>query len=150
MHYTSQQQEEIKAPEQESIFTEVFDYTPLKKNLKNGRTWLFVIAAIQLIMGVVEYSAAENNYVGWAAFGIDAFIGAVFFALALWSRKKPRLAFTIALVSYLVITLTFIMIDMSNLYRGIFLKIIVVIALVKANRDARKYEDIKRSLGEEI
>jgi hypothetical protein len=150
MQYTTAPQEENSVLEKESIFTEAFDYAPLQKSLKNGRTWLFVIAGIQLIMGVVEYNAAENTYVGWAAFGIDAFIGSVFFALALWSRKKPKLAFTLALAAYLFFNIGFMLIDATNLYRGILLKIIVLIALFKATRDARKYEDIKNSIGEEI
>jgi hypothetical protein len=44
----------------------------------------------------------------------------------------------------------FMLIDSSNIYKGFLIKIFVVIALVKANRDARKYENIRASIGKVI
>ena len=87
---------------------------------------------------------------GWIAFSIDAFITFIFLGLALWSKKKPVVSFTIALALYILINVGFMLIDSSNIYKGFLIKIFVVIALVKANRDARKYENIRASIGKVI
>jgi len=131
----------------DTIFNEVYDLEPYKKTLKNARVWLYVIAGIQFLMGIYEYYTAENQNVGILAFGIDAAIALIFLGLALWSRKNPVAAFTTALIVYLVFNIGFMLLDVSNIYRGIILKILVTVALVKANIDARKYVEMKATLG---
>ncbi len=142
----SNQTKEEETP-REHIFSEIYDLKPYERTLKNARIWLYVIAGLQLIMGVIEYNQADDPTIGWTAFGIDAFIAAGFLVLALWSRKKPVPAFTIALVSYVVLILGFMILDPVNIVKGIIIKILVIIALVKANRDARKYEEMKALMG---
>lgn len=135
-----------------SIFNDVYDLAPYEKTMKNARVWLYVIVGIQLIMGIIEFNTVEDSRVAAIAAGIDAFIALTFLGLALWSKKKPVVAFTIALVFYIVIVLGLALLsgDFTILVKGIIFKILVVVALVKANRDARQYEAIKQSLGEEI
>ena len=144
-----QQPGNIKEEEQqpETIFSEIYDLEPYERTLKNARIWLYVIAGLQFIMGIIEYNREDDPVIGWTAFGIDAFIAVGFLVLALWSRKKPVPAFTIALVSYIVLHVGFSILDPSNLVRGIIIKILVIVALVKANRDARKYEEMKTLMG---
>jgi peptidoglycan/LPS O-acetylase OafA/YrhL len=137
---------------EESIFNEVYDLAPYEKTMKNARIWLYVIAAIQLIMGIVEFNTIEDSSIAPVAFGIDALIALTFLGLGLWSKNKPVIAFTIALAFYVIITIGFAIIsgDFTVLVKGIILKIVVVGALIKANKDAREYEAIKQSLGEEV
>ena len=144
---TTAEEKEQEVIPTENIFSEMVDYTPLEKSMKNARIWLYVIAGMQLLIGIYEYATEIDPMVKWLALGIDAGIGAIFFILALWSRKKPILAFTIALALYLVMNIGFMIMDPSNIYKGIIIKAIIVVALVKANKNARKYEAIKNSLG---
>lgn len=132
---------------QETIFSEIYDLEPYERTLKNARIWLYVIAGLQFIMGIIELNREEDPVIGWTAFGINVFIALGFLALALWSRKKPVPAFTTALVFYIVLHVGFSILDPSNLVRGIIIKIFVIVALVKANRDARKYEEMKKLMG---
>ena len=128
---------------QETIFSDVYDLEPYEKTLKNARIWLYVISGIQFLMGIFEYANETDRTIGIIAFVIDAFIALLFLILALWSRKKPVASFTIALVIYLLLQIVFMLTDPTHIFRGIIIKIFVIIALVKANRDARKYEEIK-------
>jgi hypothetical protein len=147
----NQQQDVVssdKQPEnQDNIFSEVYDLAPYEKTLKNASIWLYVISGIQLVMGIFEYSTIDEPEVGYIVLAIQGFIAVTFLVLALWSRKSPVPAFTIALVLYVLFNVLFMALDTSNIYRGIIIKIFVVIALVKANRDARKYQEIKDSIG---
>ena len=131
----------------ETIFNNLVDLEPYEKSLKNARVWLYVIAGIQFAMGIYEYFTVEDNVVAAVAFGIDAFIALGFLTLALWSKKKPVIAFAIALGFYILFLVSFIFLDPANIFKGLILKILVIVALIKANRDARKYEEVKASLG---
>lgn len=133
-----------------SDVNDVVDTEQYEKSLRNARNWLYVIGGLQIIMGFIEYGTITEQQIAIAAFCIDAFIGALFLALALWSRKKPVVAFTTALVCYIVVVTGLAVLDPSNLFRGMLIKIFAVIALVKANKAARQYEAIKASFGEEV
>lgn len=125
--------------EQGSILEDAIDTSDYERTMRRARIWLFVIAAFQLLVGIFEYATTPDSTVGLIAMGIDIFIGAIFFILALWSRRKPVQAFTLALVFYILIIVGLMLLDPANIIRGIIFKILVIIALVKANRDAREF-----------
>ena len=80
------------------------------------------------------------------AFGIDTFVALVFLGLALWSRKKPLVAFSIALGFYALFHITFMILDPATIAKGIIMKVLIIIALVKAIKDAKQYEEVKASI----
>jgi uncharacterized membrane protein len=140
------QQEPEQTTANKSIFNNLVDLAPYEKSLKNARIWLFVIAGIQFCVGIFEYFSLDDNIVAAIAFGIDAFVALGFLTLAFWSKKKPLLAFSIALVFYLVVIIGYIVIDPSNVFKGLIVKVLVVIALIKAINDAKQYEEVKASI----
>jgi len=141
-----QQEIEQQTSPDKSIFNNLVDLAPYEKTLKNARIWLFVIAGIQFGVGIFEYFSVEDNIVAAIAFGIDAFVALGFLTLAFWSKKKPLMAFSIALAFYAIVIIGYIIIDPSNLFKGIIVKVLVVIALIKAINDARQYEEVKASI----
>ena len=132
---------------QESIFTDLVDDSQYDRNLRNARIWLYVVAGIQLLVGCYEYYSLRETDFGWIAFAIDAFIGAVFFAMALWSKKKPVTAFLSALIFYIVVILLIAIADPLSIFKGIIIKIFFIIALIKAYRDAKESEDLRKAAG---
>src|SRR4051812_47223195 len=88
--------------QQENLFNDAFDMEPYRKNMKNAQIWLYVVAGIQLIMGIIENSRADDPTIGLIAFSIDAFISLSFLTFALLNKKAPITPFTLALVLYLV------------------------------------------------
>jgi hypothetical protein len=137
-----EQQSQQTATEEKSIFNEVLDTSQYQKSMKNARIWLYVIAAFQFIMGIIEYSREADKTVGLIAFAVDAFLGIVFIGLALWSKRKPYLAFITALVTYIAIIILVAILEPANIVRGILFKILITIALVRAIKDAKKYEQV--------
>ena len=131
---------------QETIFNDVLDLAPYEKSLNNARVWLYVVAGLQFAVGLYEFFSIEDNLSAAISFGIDAFIGLSFLILALWSKQKPFVAFTIALVLYLIIRLIVIYLEPSSIIKGIIFKVLIIVALVKAIRDAKKYEEIKSAM----
>jgi hypothetical protein len=151
MQTTNEQQtiQEEQAPQQD-LFADIIDTEPYEKSMNNARIWLYVIAGFQAVMGIIEYNMTDDATIGMIACGIDFGVGLLFLVLALYSKKNPVTAFTTALVLYLLINVSVMFLDPSSAFKGIFLKALAVIALVKANKDARKYVEVKRSVGEEI
>ena len=134
----------------ETIFSDMTDTKPYEKSLKTARIWLYVIAAIQLGYGIYSYFSLkeEDEYLGLIVGGIYAGVAALFFGLALWSYKKPTIAFMTALIAYVVIQISTAIIEPTTIYRGIVLKILLIVALVKAFKDAREVEKLRESVGQ--
>jgi hypothetical protein len=131
---------------QETIFSDLADTKPYEKSLKTARIWLYVIAGLQVIMGIYEYNTVAPD-LALLVLLIDAGIGIIFFGLALWSYKKPAASFLTALIIYVLIHIGLGILEPENLIKGVLLKIFIVIALVKAYNDAREVGRLKESIG---
>lgn len=142
--------QEIEPTEQPTIFADLStDMLGYQKNIKSARIWLYIIGVMQIGLGFYEYSQAAGyaENVRWMIFGIDAFIGLVFLGLAILSYKKPSIAFIIALVFYVVVNvLTIYFGGISSIGFQWIIKILIVIALVRAIKDAREYAALKQGL----
>lgn len=126
---------------QASLFDNMMDMSAYQKPIKTGRIWLFVLAALQVGLGVYEYATTEDSSIATMAGLIDAGIGGLFLLFAFLSYKKPFASFVAALVTYVVIQVGMMFLDPMNIVRGIILKIIIIVALVRAISNAR---DMKR------
>jgi hypothetical protein len=130
---------------EETIFSDIVDTAPYEKSLKTARIWLYVIAALQAIVGIYEYNSVSDPTAALVSLLIDGGIGVVFLLLAVWSYQKPVAAFMTALITYVVIHIGMMFIDPSNIYKGIILKVLIVVALVKACKDAREVQKLKEA-----
>ena len=132
---------------QETMFSDIVDIKPYEKSLKNARIWLYVIAAIQVVFGIVQYAITDDKEIGLVVAIVEAGIGVLFFLFALWSYKKPATAFMTALVTFVVIHVASAIIEPSQIYKGIILKVLVIVALVKGFNNAREVEKLKEATG---
>ena len=139
------QEEETPQPD---LFANVVDTEPYEKSMKNACIWLYVIAGFQAVMGIIEYNTIDEASIGLMAAGIDGVLALLFLGLALYSKKNPVVAFTLALVLYVVIVGGLMFLDPASAFKGIIIKAFAIIALVKANKDARKYVEIMQSIGQ--
>jgi predicted aspartyl protease len=71
----------------------------------------------------------------------------IFLVFAAFSYKKPAISFLGALIFYLAVIIVLAVIEPATLLQGIILKVLVVIALVKGYKDAKEFEQMKRTLG---
>ncbi len=97
------------------------------KIIKSATTSLYVIGAIQLLFGLYQYFA-NDNIPELIASGV-VFI--IFMLLGYWSQSKPWIALVIGLVVYAGIVLLTWIDNPANIYKGIVIKIFIVVYLVK-------------------
>src|SRR3712207_4667413 len=120
--------EEESAP-QTDLFANVVDTEPYEKSMKNARIWLYVIAGFQAVMGIIEYNMIDEAALAMIACGIDFTLALAFLGFALYSKKDPVAAFTIALVLYVVIIGAVMFLDPASAFKGIVIKVLAIIAL---------------------
>ena len=65
--------------EQQTIFSDVVDTTRYQKSLRTARVYLYIVAGIQLAVGIFDNLPSGDQELGMIAFGIDAGLGLIFF-----------------------------------------------------------------------
>jgi hypothetical protein len=113
--------------------------------IKKARTALFVTAGLLLLGEVI--SASINNY-EWTPvlIGIIAFEVGIFVALGLWTKTKPYAAIVTGLIIFILLqVVTAILTDPTALFKGIIVKVIIIVYLAQALKPAKAWEDAKQN-----
>lgn len=116
----------------------------LLEQVKKARTALLVVAVLQVI-GTVAFAALQQ--VDGAATATMASIAVVFFGLAWWCKKNPFAASIVGLVVFVTVHLADAIVDPSAIVRGIIVKVIVIVVLVRAIGAGLKYRAFRRERG---
>jgi hypothetical protein len=135
---------------QDTIFNEEeFLNTGYDKPVRQARNALFFIAGVQFIFGLVSMYLMEDVILKWTNFGIMIFISALFIVLALWTKKKPYTAIMTGLVIYCLLLLIDVFYQPSSIIKGVIMKVIVIIYLVKGLNNAKETQQIQKAFGKE-
>ncbi|RYY48533.1 MAG: hypothetical protein EOO06_10020 [Chitinophagaceae bacterium] len=135
------------APKEDSIFSaDEFSMQGYDKHIRQARNAIFFVAVILLInviFLVATYPAgAEYMWVDLLIWG--AFIAGFVF-LGFYCKKKPYFAIVGALCLYGLFIALNAYLDITTLYKGIIMKIIVIVLLVKAVNDAKEAQEMQKN-----
>jgi hypothetical protein len=135
---------------QDTIFNEEeFLNTGYDKPVRQARNTLFVVAAIQFIFGLITMYPIEDVAVKWVTFSIVVFISGIFVGLALWTKKKPYTAILTGLIIYCLLLLVDLFYQPSSIIKGLIMKIIVIVYLVKGLSNAKETQQLQKAFGKE-
>lgn len=73
-------------------------------------------------------------------------IAGAFFALAFWARRNPLPAAIVGLLMFVSLHATEAVIDPNSIPKGIVMKVIVIVVLIKAISAGIKYNKMRREL----
>ena len=144
-------EEKTNAPEQNVLSDYYTGYQELQLqaaelHVKKARNALFAVAAINLVVGLILYSA--SNILTGATVGILVLISAIFAGLGFLTKKQPFTAIIIGLVIYIGLWLLDIIVaGGEQIIRGILVRGIIIYFLVTGVKHAREAERLRRELG---
>jgi hypothetical protein len=131
----------------ESIFTEnEFSMEGYDKNIRQARNTLFFLAGLQLLLGIYLLFNSSSN-AGWISFVITALVAIIFLGLGFWTKQKPYNAIIFALIIYILLWAGDCILDATYIYKGILVKIIVIVYLAKGLKDAKEAQNMKAIMG---
>jgi hypothetical protein len=133
----------LESNNSENIFNdEEFSLEGYDKNIRQARNTLFVLAGLQLLFGIYLIFTV-HEIAAWTSFAITTLVAVIFLALGFWTKAKPYTAIIYALIVYILLWVGDCVFDPTYIYKGILLKIIVIVYLAKGLKDAREAQDIK-------
>jgi len=137
--------EALQTNEQETIFSSnEFSLEGYDKSIKNARNALFVVAAIQVIFGIIS-AAAIGGDEALPLIIVTSVIGIVFFLLGLWTKSKPYTAILIGLILFVSLHVIEAIAEPSSIGKGIIMKVLVIVYLVKSINDAKEAQEMKKN-----
>ena len=99
---------------------------------------LFVAAALIFVWSII--AIITNNSYGPPVMMLHLLEAGMLVVLGFLSKKKPFSSLIIGLILFIALWVVTAAMDKSNLYSGIIVKIFVVIYMLRALPDARRYE----------
>ena len=141
--------EETPEKNTETIFTEEeFSTQAYDKHIRQARNAIFVAAGVLAIGLILLGATLPDNY---EYFWIDCLIWGVFIVvfivLGLWTKKKPYTAIVCALILYALFIILNAIADVTTIYKGIILKIVIIVSLIKGLNDAKEAQQIREQMG---
>lgn len=102
------------------------------KLIRQARNTLFVIAGITLLSGLFMFYFQDDIATLIAA----VIMTAIYVILGFWSQQKPLIALVCALLLYLTNIVLSAVIEPETIYKGIIIKIIIIVFLAKGINSA--------------
>ena len=145
----TQESEQTNKNAEETIFSpEEFSMQGYDKHIRQARNVIFIAAGVLVLNLVILIASAPAFY---EFLWIDILIWGVFIAgfvaLGFWTKKKPYSAIIGAMILYGVFIILNAALDVTTLYKGILIKVIIVVFLFKGLNDAREAQQIKEQIG---
>lgn len=134
---------------QDTIFNaDEFSMQGYDKHIRQARTAIFLAAGILLLNVIIlTFSVPDSYEYLWLDYSIWGGFIAGFVFLGFWSKKKPYYAIVGAIVLYAALVILNAIIDPSSIWKGIILKIIIIVLLVKGLNDARDAQRMQAQFG---
>ena len=114
--------------------------------IRKARNALF---ATCVLVFIGEFISAGSAGIGITPelIGIALVEAGIFVALGFWTKKKPYSAIIVGLVLFLLMWVGSVLINgTKGIYSGIIIKIVIIVYLVKALKDARAWEQTKKTM----
>ncbi len=113
----------------------------VNKRISEARIILFVISGFTLIQTLLLF--ADNS--GMALFVTNLIVCGIYAGLGIWAKNNPFAAILIGGLMYVSIILLSGFLDPSTFPKGILLKILFIIAFIRATYGAYKFKITKMS-----
>ena len=102
------------------------------KLIRQARNTLFFVAGITFIYGIIIFFAQDDTATLIAA-GI---MTGIYLILGFWSQQKPLIALVLGFLLYLTNIVLSAALEPTTIYKGMIIKIIVIVFLVKGINSA--------------
>ena len=125
-----------------------FQLQNLEKKIYNARVTMWVIAGLTFLVSIITYIFYPETEDALLLLIINGLVSIVFLALANLANQKPFTALSVGLILYILLLLYGLIDGQGNLFGGIFIKILVIVFLIKGVNSAREAEEMKKEISQ--
>lgn len=116
------------------------------EQVKKARGAFLAVGALQIVGGLLGAAMAPAGF-GGVILAAEVVVALLFFGLAWWCSRQPFAAAIVGLFLFAGLHLASAVVDPSSIYKGIIIKVIVIVVLVRAVKAGFAYREFVRSRG---
>lgn len=110
--------------------------------LKKVKIMLYILAGLNVAVGLFWL---RSDFTFWD--GISGLIsGVVFIACAIWVNKQPLIGVLVAMIFYVLLQLSVVIVDPMLLLKGVILKVVVISIFIKGIQSAKDVKEFREKL----
>jgi len=114
-----------------------------KKSINKARYLLYILAGLNLIVGIV-LSVTEDSGIVYLIGGLIS--AGIYLGLGIWSDKKPFAAILSGLFVYIVFNVINAIDDPHTIYKGLLLKLIIISGFIYGYKGVKDSESLEKEL----
>ncbi len=134
-----------------SIFSgEEFSAPHNYQSIKHARNAMFFAAGALLLNMIIMYFTNQDTEMIWVDLLVWSLFVTAFILLGVWTNKKPYTAIVLAMILYAGFIILNAALDLSTIYKGIIMKIIVIVYLVKGINDAKEIQEYDKLFNKKL
>ncbi len=143
--------EPVQEPKEEHVIADYVDgmkqleLEAYQTSIRKARNTLFVAAALTFIGEAFTISQYGEGFTV-LTMTIILIEAGLFVALAFWSKKKPFAAIISGIILIILYWALSVYADPSNIFRGILVRIVMIVYLARATSDAKRWESLKKEI----
>ncbi len=112
-------------------------------SIRKARNTLFVAAVLVFIGEMYSISQLPDG-ISPLAITIVLIESGIFVALAFWTKKRPYSAILTGIILIFLYWGLSVYASPENIFRGVLARIVMIVYLVRATGDAKKWEELKK------
>ena len=117
-----------------------------ESGIRKARTALFVTAGLLLLGEVITASVQQLEWTP-LLIGIIAIEVGIFVALGFWTKTKPYTAILVGLILFILYWILAIALNgVEAAYKGIIIKVVIIVYLVQSLKPAKAWEDMRKTM----
>jgi len=113
------------------------------KRIKQSTYILYGVAALAALYGIMQYASTNEQERVWVLI-INLGLSATYIGLGFLSRNKPRAALIIGFSVFILINLLNLLTEPTTLTRGLMIKVVIALALVKGMKAVIEAQKIRK------
>lgn len=118
----------------------------MEKKVRSASNTMYILAGLFVLFGIVYFGMADESDNRGVVLLINFIVAGIYVGLGYWSRLQPLPAILAGLILYTVVTILNAMSDPNMIWRGILVKILVFVFLIKGLTSAYQAQRIKKEL----
>ena len=138
-------QEEQNAFISDRTYKEI-DLEDYNKKIRSAGVALYWIAGLCFVSGVIVYAIDKDESTRTGLLIINTILTMIFVFLGAWSKKKPLAAIISGATLYGILLILYAIDNPISIISGIWVKIIIIGALIKGIKSAIDAEKLKKEL----
>jgi len=121
-----------------------YELDQMNRKIRSAGNTIFILAGVFALMGIIYFLMLGEAQGGNAILVVNLILAGIYVGLGFWSKQNAIAAIVSALVLFGVVQILNIIEDPTSIFKGIIMKVVVIVYLIKGLNSALDAQKIRK------